>query len=239
MSNSLGFRSNCDHNAHRQGEATIGNQIMLPVIGDINDDAPTRRCCESMGVMVPKGFLAVIFYMGVFATVPTLYHYVDYDYTSDTTRGVVMAVSALVPLTVVTANSYMVWFNMVFAFHTAMEVYALDSIYKYASADDRSAESMALAWVAFVVIIVHLVPFLLIDRASLLILLSYAGVVVNASALVIIDPSQLLSVGFSSVTLLGATICIAARCNVPTSLLTTLRTSMQDRMCVQCAPYDA
>lgn len=234
MSTSLGFRSGCDHIAERH----VPHKTVLD-ISNADEDVPIRKWCRSCGIAVPHGFLMVLLYSGLFLTVPLLFHYVEYDYTSDVTRGSVIGLSAVVALSVVLSNSYVAWFNMALFFHIGLEIKALDKIMEYAMEDGRSTEAMSLAWTAFVVIIVHLLPFLFVDRPSLLILLAFAGVLVNTSALVFIDPGQLINVGFSSTTLLSATVCIAARCGISTSLLTCLRESMGNMMCMTCLPYEA
>lgn len=234
MSTSLGFRNGCDHIAERY----VPHKTVLD-ISNAEADVPIRKWCRSCGVRVPHGIVALLLYSGLFVTLPLLYHYVEYDYTSDVTRGTVIGLSGVVALSVVLANSYAAWFNMALFFHIGLEVKALDKIMEYAMQDGRSTEGMALAWTAYTVIIVHLVPFLLFDRPSLLMLLAFAGVMVNASALVFIDPDQLINVGFSSTTLLGATVCIAARCGVSTSLLTCLRESLGNKMLLGCTAYEA
>ena len=98
---------------------------------------------------------------------------------------------------------------------------------------------MILAWITFSVIIVHLIPFILLDRLALLGLLAYVGVIVNASALVYLDPTLLLLVGFSSVTLLGATLLIAGIDCIDTSLLSNFRSAMKDGSFLLCQSYEA
>lgn len=234
MSSSLGFRTGCDHIAERH----VPRRTVIE-LSNAEDDVPVRKWCRWCGVHVPQGFLMNLLYAALFLTVPLLYHYMEYDYTDDMVRGGVIATSSVVALAVVLANNYQTWFNMVFFFHVALEVKALDTILQYAQADERSDTAEALAWTAFSIIIVHLVPFLFVDQASLLIFLAFAGVITNTSALVFIDSTQLLTVGFSSTVLLGASLCIAGRCGVRTSLLSSLRDALNTKSCIACLTYEA
>ena len=236
MSTSLGFRQGHEHNAERHHH-TPTRTVLEPINTEM--DMPVRQLCRSIGLMVPHGFVMLLLYSALFVTVPLLWFYVEYDYSRDDVRIGTIVMSSLVALALILSNSYVAWFNMALFAHIGFEVKLLERTLDYAMAEGTSEEGMVLAYVAFVTIIVHLVPFLFIDRASLLILLAFVGVVVNTATAVCIEPSLLMYIGLSSTGLLYAAICISARCAVSTSLLTSLRESMSHGACLMCVAYEA
>lgn len=188
-------------------------------------------------VKVPKGFLPLLFYSAMFMLAPILYTYVEYTWTDTMTRASLIAVSAGYAVMVVLANDCVVWFNMVLFFHIGIEVKVLEILYDNAQLETTDTMDEMLFWSAFATIIVHLLPFLLIDKTMLLTLLASAGVIVNSTVLVFLDDSHLLLVGFSSVSLLGTTLCISGVCDVATSLMTNFYKAMKDGTWLKCSSY--
>jgi hypothetical protein len=237
---SLGYRRGCDHNSTRPGEIpTRTITVAIPT----TVDAPADKEMSSR-ISVPKGFLPLLFNAVNFLLVPVFYEYVDYTWTDSTTRAVVIAASAVYALSVVFANDCVTWFNMVLFFHIGIEVKVLDILMDFARSTTTSDGDEILAWTGFVVIIVHLIPFLLVDNTMFLALLAVAGVIVNAGALVYLTDIgneltdlRLLLTGLSSVSLLGATLCISGVCGVSTSMLTALQKAMTDGTWLTCSNY--
>ena len=94
-----------------------------------------------------------------------------------------------------------------------------------------------IATFTFIVIVAHLIPFLLVDNTMFLTFLAYVGIIVNTGTLVYLDPSYLLLVGFSSVSLLGTTLCISGVCGVSASMLTALLKAMKNGTWLTCSKY--
>lgn len=233
---SLGYRRGCDHNSARPGEQrAVSTSVILPVV--TAQTTVTPRMKMSCGMMIPKGFIPLLFYSCLAGTMPLLFNYVSYDYTDNMVRGGVIGASALITGLVVAANDCAVWFNMVLFFHIGLEVKVLDTLWAFAQTDSTSNQDEIMAWVGVVVIIAHLIPFLLIDNTIALALLAMAGVVVNAATLVYLDSTMLLFVGFSSVSLLGTTLCITGVCDASTSILSALRDAMKGRMWITCEEF--
>ena len=97
---------------------------------------------------------------------------------------------------------------------------------------------LALAYSAAVVIILHLLPFFLIDHDGLLTLLAFAGVVVNASALAFVDPTMVLLAAFSATVLLACVLLIACIDCVRTSMLSQLKQACTQGTWLLCVPYE-
>ena len=235
MSQSLGFRRGVDHVANRPGEMRVTPAPPLPPPATAS---PGRVRFACPGMTAFRGFVPLLLYSSIFAAVPLVYEYVDVDYTNDGVRAGVIALSATAATIVVMANDCAAWFNMALFFHAGVEVRVLDVLMEVARRPSTSDADEALAWSAFAVVLAHLVPFFLVDHAGLLTLLAFAGVVVNAAALVVTQPTLLLLVGSSSTVLLGATLCICARQRVCCSLLHQLRGAMTSGSWIACLPYE-
>ena len=128
-----------------------------------------------MRMMVMKGFLPLFLLSGFFLAAPIIHYYAAVDYTSTATRGGVIAVASVVGLAIVSINDIVALFNFVLFFHTGLEVKVLDILQTFANDSTTSDGDMALAWVGFAVIIVHLLPFFLCDKRMLLVLLGVVG----------------------------------------------------------------
>lgn len=193
---------------------------------------------SKFGMSVPKGILPVTFFSLFFLAFPLLQNYYAFDYTDTTTRACVITSSFLAALFVLLANDCVAWFNMILFFHIGLEVVVLDTLMTFAQASTTDDVGVALGWTAFGVILLHLVPFLLVDHSGVLTLLAFAGTVVNTSALVFVDPSQMLLVGFSSSMLLIAVLLIACIDCVSTSLLTQFRSALTHGTWIVCGKYE-
>lgn len=189
----------------------------------------------SCRLIAPRGVLPVLLYMALAFTVPLLYFYVHYDFTSDIVRGVTIGISGAAAIAVVFANNCCCWYNMMLAFHTALEVRVVERAITFAY--DASTPDFQMAWAltGAIIVIVHLVPFYVTDNVLLLGTLAVAGTMVNTALLVYLEPTLLLLlVGASSIAVLAVTLLIAGVCRVDTSLLSVLRDALNARSLVTC-----
>lgn len=212
---SLGFRRDHDHIAERKRPAFHASTLPEPC------PAPSRRL--TCNVYVPQGLLPLLLYSGFAFLIPTLFFYVDYDYTDTMTRGLVIGGAVLGGLLVVLANSCCVWYNMALLFHTAVEVKVLDIGYRFAYAETTSNVDMGLVIAGGAVVILHLIPFFLTARTALLTFLAFAGIGVNVALVVFLDSSLLLVATGSALGLLAITQIVVGVCNLDPSLLTALK----------------
>ena len=192
---SLGYRRGCDHNSARPGEMPKTATVTIPTA------VATTPVAKVSPLSVPKGFLPLFFYAAAFLLAPVLYDYVDYTWTDSMTRVGLITVSAVYALFVVFANDCAAWFNMVLFFHIGLEVKVLEVLMDFARVSTTTDGDEILAWTGFAVIIIHLIPFLLVDNTMVLTLFAFAGVMVNAAVLVYLTDAstdlRLLLTGFS------------------------------------------
>ena len=211
-------------------------EATVPIAGGTTTSTRGGRTLEWCRVC--KGLLPVTLYSLVFLAFPLLDFYADIDYDDTTVRVLVIASSFLAATLVLLANDCVAWFNMALFFHVGVEATVLDKLATYAQASTTDTTGTALAWVAAAVILVHLVPFFLVDHAGVMTLLAFAGTIVNTSALVFVEPGMLLLVGFSSVILLGLVLLIASIECVRTSMLSQLRQAVKEGTWLLCTKYE-
>jgi hypothetical protein len=179
----------------------------------------------------PSGLLPLLLYASFFALMPLLFFYMDYDYANDGTRVGVILSSALAALIVMVANSCVAWFNIALFLHTAVEVRVVKTLFDFA--DDASSADATLAYVTGGVIIAHLVPFFVLEMPRLLSLLAAVGVVVNASALVYVDSSQLPLASTTALTLLASTLVFTKVLKKKVTLWTAVQMAMASGTCLR------
>jgi len=230
---SLGFRRDADHIAER---APVRVTRGLPQVAQA--PAPMKSMIPSMVMGVPRGLVPTLTYSLFAFLTPFLFLYMNYDFTTDAAKGVTIGLSAIAALIVVLANDCCCWYNMMLAFHTALEIKVIDKTLTFAYASGTSDGDMALAIVGAIIVIVHLIPFYVSDHLMLLGALAFAGVIVNATTLVFIDSSMLLLVGASSLALLAITMIISGVCEIKTSLLSLIRESVIAKKCITCERFE-
>lgn len=230
---SLGFRRDADHIAER---APVRVPRGLPQAAPA--PTPKKSMIPSMVMGVPRGLIPTLSYSLLAFLVPFLFLYMDYDFTTDMAKGVTIGLSAVAAIVMVLANDCCCWFNMMLAFHTALEVKVVDTTLAFAYASGTSDNDMALAITGAVVVIVHLIPFYVSDRLMLLSLLAFAGVIVNTTLLVFLDTDMLLLVGASALALLAITMIISGVCEIKTSLLSLIRESVIAKKCITCEKFE-
>jgi hypothetical protein len=207
-------------------------------VGTVTGSAGESAAGKQSGASVPKGFLVTSLYSFFVLVFPILNEYVTYDYDTTLVRTGVIVASVLGASFVALANDCVAWFNMVLWFHIGVEVTVLDKVYHYASKDGIRDSEAALAWVGFAVIIFHLIPFLILDYEKVLCILAYAGVIVNSSVLVFVDPSKLLVAASTSTSLLLSVMLIACIDCVKTSYLSQLKIALSKGNWIRCANYE-
>jgi hypothetical protein len=236
---SLGYRPRNDHIADRPSVASAAKRAAPPL-------PVAEPVCEKKGIAayltcancVPRGFLPVLLLSAAFFVVPTLMIYETYDFTDDAVRATFIGGSAVVGLLAILANDCCCWYNMILFFHTAIEVKVIDVALTFAYADGTSDAHMALSIAAAVTIILHLIPFYLTDYLMPLLVLAYAGVVVNVATLVYLDSSRLLLTGASAMALLVVTMIIGGICEIRTSMLSLLRKAITECKWVTCGRFE-
>ena len=230
---SLGFRRDADHIAER---APVRVPRGLPQ--STPAPAPKKSMVPSMVMGVPRGLVPTLAYSVLAFLVPFLFLYMDYDFTTDTAKGVTIGLSVIAAFVMVLANDCCCWYNMMLAFHTALEIKVIDKTLTFAYADNTSDGDMALAITGAVIVIVHLIPFYVSDRLTLLSVLAFAGVIVNTVILVYLDSASLLLVGASALALLAVTMIISGVCEIKTSLLSLIRDSIVSKKCITCEKFE-
>lgn len=193
--------------------------------------APAPSAARRFGSLnVPKGFLPMLLYSAFFFAFPVLNEFMEYDYTDAMVRTSVIGASILAPIILIGANDCVCWFQMALAFHIGQEVVVLSKMLNYyeTAGHDHDDSEHVWKWIAFGVVVAHLVPFVVYDQPGLLGLLASVGVVVNTVINVLVPDNndQLLITGFSSMVLLATVLLIVCIDCVKTSLLSQLRMAM-------------
>tara|TARA_B100001540_G_scaffold276045_1_gene262616 strand:- start:374 stop:1111 length:738 start_codon:yes stop_codon:yes gene_type:complete len=244
MSSGLGYRNN-NENLPRaraapavQLSATPAAPAAKPAAKPVHTAVKAPAVLGGKGISVPKGFLPTLLYAAFFFAFPVLDKYVDYDFTETPIRIGVITSSVLAAVIILGANDCVAWFNMALGFHIGVEVGVIDTLMDYARADERENAEGVLAWTAVAVIVIHLLPFVLMDNAKVMMVLGAAGIVVNATALVFVDSSSLLLAGLSSSVLLASVLLVACIDCVRTSIISQLRLALANKTLLTCAPYE-
>jgi hypothetical protein len=171
------------------------------------------------------------------ATVPAVSLYIDLDYSDTLTRGLIAGASGVLATAVLLANNCAVWYNMVLFYHTAVEVRVLDVVITYALQEEQSMPAAALAWTGASIVVIHLLPFFVIDMRRLLILLAWAGVIVNSTLVVYIDASlTVLTLSSALAFLLVTLFTFGSECTTP-SLASQLREAISSGKFIACEPF--
>ena len=209
----------------------------LPTVS-ASANVSSRPTKKSKYCSVPKGLIPTILYSLFFISFPLLSHFTSIDFGDTEVRVAVIASSFVASVIILLANDCVAWFNMALFFHLGIEITVIDTLVDYIDAPTTNDTGTALAWVAVAVIAIHLLPFFTMDHSSLLTLLASAGVVVNTSALVFVEPSMLLLTAFSAAVLLACVLLIACIECVRTSLLSQLRQACTEGTWIVCSNYE-
>lgn len=235
---SLGFRPGNDHIAERP-------RAPRPVVLTVEEPAPRSMMtklkevpCFTCMLGVPRGFLPTLLFSAIAFLVPYFYLFDTFTLTDNDARVGVLVTAAVAATGAVYANDCCCWYNMGLLFHTAVETKVLDVAFTFAYADDTEDKHMALAIVAAIVIIAHLLPFFLTDRIMLLSALAYAGVLVNTAVTLYLDTSLLLLSFASAMALLLTTMILGGICEVRTSLLSLFLESVNTCKWITCSRFE-
>lgn len=183
---------------------------------------------------LPSGFIAFLVYSLCVGALPILFEFCSYDLDDTHVKYVFMGLGAAACLVLMLATSVheAIWYNLVLFYHIGVEANAVEDLLDYSEDLVRTREEETLSMVALCTIIVHLVPFLFVDRACVLVLLATAGVLVNVSALIYVDEEDLFKVSTSSLMLLGAV--LAFRNVESLSMFSQFRAGLRNRVCLIC-----
>lgn len=229
---SLGFVRGHDFNAQPQKPkpAQPAAAATLPVHTAEN----TKMTC--MNMMIVKGFFPLMLFSFYFALLPVLAHNIEIDYTDTLSRIVVLSCIFLAGFFVVAANCCVCWFNIALFFHIGIEVGVLQVLWTYAQ--EQEGFAMVLSWITYATIIVHLIPFLVVDRGMPLTVLAFVGLLVNAATILFVHPADLVLVSASAAGLLGASLVFPGIDCIHTSMLSNLRAAMKSGVWIKCSPYE-
>lgn len=225
-----GLGSNNSEFAPKQSRIIMNIPATTPCQAAANKSPPPGAARRLGGLQVPKGVLPMIIYGAFFFCFPVLNEFMQYDYTDTMVRTSVIGASILAPIILVGANDCVAWYLCALAFHTGQEVVVLSKLLNYYETTGKDADDseQIFKWIAFGVVVAHLVPFYVYDQPGMLGFLASVGIVVNTVINVVIPDNngQLLITGFSSTVLLATVLLIVCIDCVKTSLLSQLRAAM-------------
>ena len=129
MNSTLGTRKDAERIAEGPQLAAknkLKKQLAARVV-DIEAPACQKKSMFHLPCSLPsRGFLVALLYAGLLLATPLCITYVQIDYTSNVSRGLLVAGSAVLALTVAHAGTTAAWFNMILLLHTGVEARVLD-----------------------------------------------------------------------------------------------------------------
>ena len=157
--------NNCEF-APKQSRIIMNVPSATPCQAAANKSPPPGAARRLGGLQVPKGILPMIIYGAFFLCFPVLNEFMEYDYTNTMVRTSVIGASILAPIILVGANDCVAWYNMALAFHTGQEVVVLSKLLNYYDTTGKDADDSEhiFKWIAFGVVVAHLVPFYVYDQ---------------------------------------------------------------------------
>jgi hypothetical protein len=232
--NSLGYRN----------EVTVRSSSSLPA--PATQSTPVAPCA----IPVLRGFIPLMFYAAFSITVPLLAYYStvgadlvtaaasdDDASRAEGARALWISISVIAASFIVLSNHCATWYNMVLFFHIGLEVKVLHEVINYALTDSLATTNVALSWTGAAIVMIHLIPFLLVDSKYLLATLAWAGVGVNVALTEYIFPSNTLTILLSSTSLLVATLAtLGADCYQP-SIVSQFQTAMAENSFIRVERY--
>jgi len=169
---------------------------------------------------MPTGIVPTFACAAFAAFIPIMMLFGNVDYTEDAQKAAIIGTSvAFSGVTAMAAMSPETLHNIALFLHLGFEIKVVDTGIKYADRMAGDDTAVVLAWSAVIVIIVHLLPFFLVNHGKLLGALAVAGVGVNTALLTYVDTSLVLVVFVSSILLLLSTLnTIVCGCKTPAML---------------------
>lgn len=224
MSSSLGDRSS-------QRPPKVSRSINIPPAPEPAVPAVRFAILRKAATIPRGGFLPMLFVSSLFAVATSMFAYngiSDVDYSEDMPRVLTIGTAVLGTFFILIARNPVLLFNIALFAHLGFEIFVVDKVWQYAMASDTSTSDMTIAYTGAGLVIVHLIPFFLIDNAMTLILLAAVGIIVNNLVILMSVPafgsSLLMPVGLTSAILLGVTQHICGEMESKCSLLTVVRT---------------
>ena len=156
----------------------------------------------------PIVLLLSALYLGLFVPpAPAFLYESEADYTTAGPRAMTL-VFAVVGAGMLLLGPVNALQQALLGFHVGVEAYVIERVLRYATAEGRAGREIVLASIGASVVIVHLIPFFLLDRRMLLMALAALGIVVNVLLALLALPEHgatlLLLLGASSGALLAA-----------------------------------
>lgn len=168
---------------------------------------PSTPALSSSFFSPPFVLLLSTLYFGLFVPpAPAFLYESGADYTDAGPRAMTL-VFAVVGAGMVVLAPIQALQQALLGFHVGVEAYVVERALRYAGDAGHKDHDRALAAVGAAVVIAHLIPFFLVDRRTLLMVLAFAGVVVNVLLALLALPERgatlLLLLGTSSGALLA------------------------------------
>lgn len=173
---------------------------------------------------IPMGFLPVLLLTSGFGAATACFAYfgMTADYTDVATRALTIATASIAAIAGFFARDIVLIVNSVLFTHLGLEIFIVQRAIEYAR-NESDDGSMVMAYIGAATVIVHLLPFFVLDNAMLRSILAFAGVIVN-NLLILLALSPvatilLLPVGITSTALL----VVSRNVVTPTSLWCVLQ----------------
>lgn len=201
---SLGFINPAQNHSVRKTEKVVVD------VGPMETEAPSRTVLCTCSVPFMKSTL----FGGLFLAASFLFFEegLTADYRDRDPRIGTIVIAAVGGFICLLLNDVSVAFNTFLGYYLGIEIFLIKHCFEVARLSSSSEELTGGAWAFGFVILVHLLPFLLINKSMFLILLAYVGLIVNViTILYIVSPTDdlhfhLLLYGASGAALIVSTI---------------------------------
>ena len=236
MSSNLGYRNGGEITAPVRSHKSAVTTTTV----NIEEDYPNAYCSVcgfKITCPVPQGFLmTALFFVGGLG-LPLMFYYGEADYTTEWTPPFVISLSAIYAFLLLFFSSNMpMFYNTVLGLYTGIEIKVIDTALTYATADGTPDADMVWSAIGGGVVILHLLPFYLVDSGIVVTTLAAVGLVVNTAILVYLDTGLILQAFTSGSAFLLTALCVVAlHCEKP-SLLSVLRDALMHGNCLMCKP---
>ena len=189
--------------------------------------------------MTASGFLPLMTYSALSAALPLVHvHAPGWDFGDTAVRLLHVFLAAVLATLLVLANSPVVLYNMLLFFHIGVETTVVASAIAYASIPEKATRSVVLAWFATGCVILHLLPFLLVDAWKVLVPCASLGVVLNAMLTIYVIPEWFLLLVASSSALLTYVLAVVVAQGRHPSLFTAFRMAWRGSGWIRFRPYE-
>jgi hypothetical protein len=226
MSSSLGFRNGGEFAPRPKPSSVVSRSI------EIERDVAAQAYCSVCGFKitcpVPQGLLMTLLFFAGALALPIMFFYIEPDYGTTWVEPFIIGMSALYAVFLLFLSSNMsIFYNTVLGLYTGVEVRVLHRTFDFAVASTTSNAHMAWAISGGAIVILHLLPFYLVDSGVVVTTLAAVGLVVNTALCVYLDPTLTLQAFSSGTAFLLTAMCIIGLNCAKCSLLTLLRDAMK------------